>query len=108
VDIHSESVRVTSQTSYSPEYNYTNTEKKIQFRLISDNPGQNICDTFNYLTKFRNIIANLENLPLTPPINVDCIRRIRLKRPTLFWGVEGGKRVNYSGLIGKKSNKGMF
>jgi hypothetical protein len=69
------------------------------------NPGQNICDTSNYLTKCRNIIVNLEDPPLTP---TNCIRRIRIKRPTLFWGVEGGKRVNYSDLTGKKSHKRMF
>jgi hypothetical protein len=42
------------------------------------NPGQNICDTSNYLTKSHNIIANLEKPPpWPPPFNVDCIPRIR-------------------------------
>ena len=76
----------------------------IVAQKTSYNLGQNICDTYsNYLTKYRNIIS-----PFPPPFNVDWIRRIRIKRPTLFWGVEGGKRVNYSGLTGKKSHKGMF
>ena len=32
----------------------------------SYNPGQNICDTSNYLTKLHNIIANLEKPPPYP------------------------------------------
>ena len=35
-------------------------------------PGQNICDTNNYFTNFRNIVANFEKpSPLTPSFNVD-------------------------------------
>ena len=78
-------------------------EKKFMGGAAVYNPGQDICDTFNYLTKFRNIIAKLENLPLTPTN----------QRPTLFWGWRGGggggcKRVNYSGLIGTKATKECF
>jgi hypothetical protein len=36
--------------------------------IDTDNPGQNICDTSNYLTQFRIIIASWKNLPLTPTI----------------------------------------
>ncbi|CAB4033409.1 Hypothetical predicted protein, partial [Paramuricea clavata] len=46
-----------------------------------NNPGQNICDTSNYLSKCRNII------------NTD-------KTSNIVLGAEGGKRVNYSDLKG--------